>query len=259
MLSKNKQKYLHRFSYKKFRDEQQVFLAEGTKIIKDLLPYFHCDLLCVTDGCAAAFSPTDADEYVVVADQELEKVSLLCTSQGALAVFRQRKPQLAEAVSNLPVASLCLALDGVQDPGNLGTILRAADWWGIEHVFCSEQCADAYAPKTVQATMGAIGRVHVHRVDLAEWLSSLPAEVAVYGTFLDGENIHTASLSPTGVLVMGHEGRGISDAVARLVNRRLFIPSFPPERLTSESLNVAIATAVCCAEFRRRYWANLNS
>ena len=144
------------------------------------------------------------------------------------------------------------ALDGVQDPGNLGTIVRIADWWGIDHVVCSHDTADVFAPKVVQATMGAIARVKVSYVDLPQWLESLPNKVAVCGTFLDGDNIYAAPLPHSGILVMGNEGKGISADVEALVNRRLLIPSFPAHRPTSESLNVAIATAVAVAEFRRQ-------
>ena len=144
---------------------------------------------------------------------------------------------------------LTLALDGVQDPGNLGTIVRLADWFGIRHIFCSFDSADIYNPKSTQATMGALARVDVHYVDLPLALRSV--EAPVYGTFLDGQDIYTQDLSAHGVIVMGNEGRGISKAVAELVSHRLFVPPYPAQRPTVESLNVAIATAIVCAEFRR--------
>jgi len=146
---------------------------------------------------------------------------------------------------------LCLALDEVQDPGNLGTIIRIADWFGIEHIFCSQGTADVYNPKVVQATMGALARVHVHYVNLSELIDSLP-DIPVYGTFLDGTNIYEQELSQTGIIVMGNEGNGISPEVRKVINRRLYIPNYPANRPTSESLNVAVATAITCAEFRRR-------
>ena len=148
--------------------------------------------------------------------------------------------------------NLCLALDDVQNPGNLGTIIRLADWFGIEDVFCSLKTADVYNPKTVQATMGAMARVRVHYVDLFSLIDALPKDVPVYGTFLDGKYIYETELKQNGLIVMGNEGNGISDGVASLVTDRLYIPNFPPGRNTSESLNVAIATAVVCSEFRRR-------
>ena len=145
---------------------------------------------------------------------------------------------------------LVLALDTVQDPGNLGTIVRIADWYGIEDILCSPLCADLYNPKVVQATMGALARVRVHYVDLVEFLPRIGTPI--YGTFLDGQDIYGQSLTPTGIIVMGNEGNGISPEVRKLVTHSLFLPSYPPGRITSESLNVAIATAVVCAEFRRR-------
>ena len=140
--------------------------------------------------------------------------------------------------------------DGVQDPGNLGTIVRLADWFGIGHVFCSPQSADIFGPKAVQATMGALARVQVHYTDLAEELRKFPGQI--YGTFLDGDDIYSTPLSSAGVIVMGNEGNGVSPEVGALVNARLFVPPFPQGKATSESLNVAMATAIVCAEFRRR-------
>lgn len=147
--------------------------------------------------------------------------------------------------------SLCLALDGVQDPGNLGTIVRLADWFGIEHIFCSLNTVDVYGPKTVQATMGGLARVKVGYTDLPALLDSLEG-VPVYGTFLDGGNMYDEALSETGLIVMGNEGNGISAEVAARINRRIYIPTFSADRLAAESLNVAVATAVVCAEFRRQ-------
>ena len=149
-------------------------------------------------------------------------------------------------------------LDDVQNPGNLGTIVRLADWFGIEHVFCSSGCADVYNPKTVQATMGALARVAVHELDLEAALVGLGTDVPVYGTFLDGGSLYEMPLAQHGVIVMGNEGRGVSEGVARFVTERLWIPNYPAGRATSESLNVAIATAVVCAEFRRRQTSSSN-
>ncbi len=143
-------------------------------------------------------------------------------------------------------------MDDIQDPGNLGTIIRLADWFGIEHIFCSANTVDVYNPKTVQATMGAIARIKTHYVDLPEFISSLKKEIPVYGTFLEGEDIYKKELLNHGLIVMGNEGNGVSDEVSRLINQRLYVPNYPKERETSESLNVAIATAVVCSEFRRQ-------
>ena len=254
MLSKNKQKLIRSLDRKKNRDAEGLFLAEGPKLVTELLAHFRCRLL-VGEPAVLSKVPFEANavaERVEVTAEELARVSLQRAPQGVLAVFE--KPQPVAAQSLLPVAgrSLCLALDGVQDPGNVGTIVRIADWWGIEHVICSHDTADVFAPKTVQSTMGALGRVGVHYTDLPAWLDALPAGTPVYGTVLDGDNRYDSALTPHGIIVMGNEGNGLSSAVRERVSHRLLIPSFPPDRPTSESLNVAVATAVTCAEFRRR-------
>jgi TrmH family RNA methyltransferase len=153
------------------------------------------------------------------------------------------------------LGSLSIALDGVQDPGNLGTIIRIADWFGISDIICSEDTVDAWNPKVVQATMGSIARVNIIYTNLPSFLDSLPTDFPVYGTLLDGENIYTQQLTKEGLIVMGNEGNGISTEIRPLVGRRLFIPSYHPAD-TAESLNVAIATAITCAEFRRRQTTN---
>ena len=254
MLSKNKQKLIRSLDRKKNRDAEGLFLAEGPKLVTELLAHFRCRLL-VGEPTVLSKVPSEANavaERVEVTAEELARVSLQRAPQGVLAVFE--KPQPVAAQSLLPVAgrSLCLALDGVQDPGNVGTIVRIADWWGIEHVICSQDTADVFAPKTVQSTMGALGRVGVHYTDLPAWLDELPAGTPVYGTLLDGDNLYDSELTLHGIIVMGNEGNGLSSAVRERVSHRLLIPSFPPDRPTSESLNVAVATAVTCAEFRRR-------
>ncbi len=254
MLSKNKQKLIRSLDRKKNRDAEGLFLAEGPKLVTELLAHFRCRLLVGEPAVLSKvpFEENAVAERVEVTAEELARVSLQRAPQGLLAVFE--KPQPVAAQSLLPVAgrSLCLALDGVQDPGNVGTIVRIADWWGIEHVICSHDTADVFAPKTVQSTMGALGRVGVHYTDLPAWLDELPAGTPVYGTLLDGDNLYDSELTPHGIIVMGNEGNGLSSAVRERVSHRLLIPSFPPDRPTSESLNVAVATAVTCAEFRRR-------
>ena len=140
----------------------------------------------------------------------------------------------------------------MQDPGNLGTIIRLADWFGIDTIYCSLDSADAYNPKVIQATMGSIARVHIIYTDLAAFIDSQPSETPVYGTFLDGENIYRQTLQPRGLIVMGNEGKGVSPEIARRVSHRLLIPNYPEGRATADSLNVAIATAIVCSEFRRQ-------
>ena len=228
-----------------------MFVAEGHKLVGDLLGAFPCVYVAATqewmDSHAHELKEVEMD---VVTDEELRRVSLMETPQQVLAVFRQRIDEVD--VNRVVREQLCLALDDVQNPGNVGTIIRLADWFGIEHIFFSRGCADLYNPKTVQATMGAMARVQVHEVNLPQMLSSLPKGTPVYGTFLDGENLYDKSLENRGLIIMGNDGKGVSADVEDHVTERLYIPNYPAGRETSESLNVAIATAIVCAEFRRR-------
>ena len=249
MLSKNKTKLISSLSQKKFRDETGLFIAEGTKLITDLSVGFRCVTLVATPHWFSQNKAIQADELIEASEAELQKVSNQKSPQGVLALFQKPAfaPDLAEISSRLS-----LALDDVQDPGNLGTIIRIADWFGIHDIFCSLHSVDAFSPKTVQATMGALARVRVHSVDLPEFLASLQGKVAVYGTFMDGENIYEKSLSQQGIIVMGNEGNGISPEIEGLVTDKLLIPNYPAGQPTSESLNVGVATALVCGEFRRR-------
>ena len=179
--------------------------------------------------------------------EELERASLLRTPQSVLAVMPIPK-RILEIASIQD--ELVLALDGIQDPGNLGTILRVADWFGIRHVLCTEGTVDVYNPKCVQSCMGALARVEVHYCNLPEVLKRV--KVPVYGTFLNGTDIYKEEISPNGIIIMGNEGNGISKEVEGFVSSRLYVPNFPSGSLTTESLNVAVATGIVCAEFRRR-------
>ena len=248
-LSKNKLKYIRSLELKKNRKAEQVFLAEGPKLVGDLWGHFPCRLLAGTSEWLARHPAMQAGEVMEVSEEELARASLLKTPQQVLAVFEQREEDVDLSVVE---HSLCLALDGVQDPGNLGTIVRLADWFGIEHLFCSPQTADIYNPKAIQATMGGIARVKVHYQPLDTLLQSLHPGVPVYGTFLGGDNLYAQPLLTNGLIVMGNEGNGISKEVEKCINRRLYIPPYPSGRETTESLNVAIATAIVCAEFRRQ-------
>lgn len=250
MWSKAKLKYIRSLELKKNRRADYVFVAEGPKVVGDLAGHFHCRLLVATAQWHAQHPYVMADERVEVTTEELTRASFLKTPQEVLAVFAYDEQPCSPSVC---ASELCLALDDVQDPGNLGTIIRLADWFGIRHIFCSYGTADAYNPKVVQATMGALARVQVHYTSLPELLTEVSAlSVPVYGTFLDGDDMYDMPLSSHGLLVMGNEGNGISPSVAVAVNHRLFIPNYPVGQETSESLNVATATAIICAEFRRR-------
>lgn len=215
-----------------------------------MLHAFECELILAKPSWMATQGDIPTKELLEADDEDIRKASFLKTPQDVLAVFKRPTWSLAEAD---PASSLVLALDGIQDPGNLGTIIRLADWFGIEHIVCSLDTADVFSPKTVQATMGALAHVKVHYTDLAVYLKAqTEKQIPLFGTFLDGENMYSKELSANGIIVMGNEGNGIRPEIEELIDQKLYIPSFPPERETSESLNVAIATAVICAEFRRR-------
>lgn len=254
MLSKNKIKYIRSLAQKKHRTVDGVFVAEGIKLVADLLPYFTVRYIAATEQWFyenSQFSscfPSDCD---IVTDEELCRISALESPQSVLAIFEQQIDDTP--LSKAALSDICLVLDDVQNPGNLGTIIRVADWFGIRHIYCSQTTADVYGPKTVQATMGSLSRVHVHYIDIKENLLALQnSNIPIYGTFLPAPSLYDVPLSNNGIIIMGNEGNGISPAVASYVNQRLFIPSFPPGSTSAESLNVAIATAIICAEFRRR-------
>jgi TrmH family RNA methyltransferase len=249
MLSKNKIKLINSLSLKKFRDETALFPAEGIKLVSDLGSGFECDLLVVTEENRVHLSGLKAGETVVVTEDEFRKISLQKNPQGVLGVFRKKTSDLFDP--SIAAKELVLMLDEIQDPGNLGTIIRIADWFGIRHIVCSENTADAYGQKVVQATMGALARVNLYYTDLPHLLKGLK-DIPVYGTFLEGNNIYQEKLTSCGFVIMGNEGNGISPETAKQVTNKLLIPCFPDDVPTSESLNVAVATAIVCSEFRRK-------
>lgn len=249
-LSKNKIKYIQSLKDKKRRMEYGTFVAEGKKIVSDLLVSCQCQFIAVLPEMLNEFAYLNdrGIEIITASEEELKKASFLKTAPPVIGVFYQPKNDFS--VVDLK-NNIHLVLDGIQDPGNMGTIVRIADWFGIENIFCSPDTVDIYLPKTVQSTMGAIARVKVHYIDLNIFLKN-NSDLPIYGTFLDGEDIYKTNLSENGLIVMGNEGSGIRSYVEKWVNRRLFIPNYPALRTTSESLNVAAATAIVCSEFRRR-------
>lgn len=247
-LSKIKIKYIRSLNEKKYRNQHHAFVAEGTKLVSELLDSCHCQLLAGLPEILHAHADWNAGEVIPATEEELKRASFLKTAPKIIGVFFQPKMDIG-AID--PRQQLILVLDGVQDPGNLGTIARIADWFGIEHIVCSQDTVDIFNPKTVQATMGAIARVKTHYTELAPFLRQFP-KVPVYGTFLEGDNLYSSRLSGNGFIVMGSEGKGIREGVATLVDKKIFIPNFPEGKNTSESLNVAVATAITCSEFRRR-------
>lgn len=245
MLTNNDRKTLASLATSKGRKAQGLFMAQGEKCVADTLGHFTLRRLLHTEGWSAPASCADMAESVKPCD--LKAISTLSTTPSVIAVYEM--PERDSSLT-LKVGELVLALDCVQDPGNLGTIMRVADWMGVERIFASIDTADVWNPKVVQATMGAISRVSVTYCSLAEMIAA-NSGAPVYGTFLGGEDIYKADLTPEGIIVMGNEGNGISREIAGLVTRRITIPSYPKDRPTSESLNVAIATAITLAEFRR--------
>ena len=257
MLSKAEIKDIRSLHDAKGRSSQQRFIAEGIKLTGEMLGAFPCELLLADEETARGIG-RQLDKL----PQALrpKRIEVVPESFDWGRVSSQRQPQPLLGVFTLPqedegspiTSGVGLLLDRIQDPGNLGTIIRTADWFGIEHLYLAPGTADPFAPKVVQATMGALGRINLHYVDLCEVLAKLPVETPIYGTFLDGSNIYEQTLDTKGLIIMGNEGQGISPAVERFVSKRLFIPRFPLDATGSESLNVAMATAIVCAEFRRR-------
>ena len=233
-ISKAQIKLIRSLQQKKYRDETGLFVAEGEKCVEELRKAFELVYLYREGENASRI--------------EIEQMSGLKTPQGVIAVFKKPITNHQSPITN---GELVLALDGIQDPGNLGTIIRTSDWFGVYDIYCSLDTADCYNPKVVQATMGALAHVRIYYVDMPQWLSSV--QCPIYGTLLEGENLYTKPLAKEGVIVMGNEGKGISPAVRKLITQAILIPPYKKEASeVIESLNVSIATAIVLAEFRRR-------
>ncbi|MDE5785484.1 MAG: RNA methyltransferase [Duncaniella sp.] len=233
------------------RRETGLFKAEGMKIVEDTLPWFGVRYLMVARQAvedAIRRFPQMTDRIVPCTRADLERMTSLTTPREIIAVYELPEADI-DPEPPYP-GELILALDDLRDPGNMGTILRMAAWMGIKRVWCSRECVDVFNPKVVQGTMGAIARVSVTYCDLPRVLSRTD-KVEVYGTFLEGENLYTTSAGPGGVIVIGNEGHGISDAVAATVTRRITIPAFTADG-HGESLNAAVAASITVAEFRRK-------
>lgn len=240
MVSKNQIKLITSLQQKKYRKQEQLFFAEGVKVVQELLQsnFELLDLFITKQD----FLTVPKNKVHAITEAELKKISALTTPNTCLAVFKI--PKAKEMVEK----GLIVALDDVRDPGNLGTIIRLCDWFGIETLFCSEESVDIYNPKVVQATMGSISRVNVVYGNLEAFLSQ--TKLPVFGTFMDGKNIYQEKLPKEGIIVMGNEANGISSSVEKLVSERIAIPRFGNLQVT-ESLNVATATAIILSEFKR--------
>ena len=236
---------------RKGRKKTGLFKAEGEKCVADTLGHFPLELLVATSEWIDRHP--EIPGAILAGPGKMREMSSLTTPADVIAVYRIPEPEpLPE-----PDCGLMLALDTIQDPGNLGTIIRVADWFGVEHILCSHETVSCYSPKVIQATMGSISRIKLHYCNLPETLSAMKVKAAeigmefpVYGTFLDGDPIGEAHLMQQGVIITGNEGNGISPEVAATVTHRLLIPSWPAGRPTGESLNAAIATAITLAKFR---------
>ncbi len=236
MLSKQDIKLIKSLNQKKFRQQHGLFCVEGIKSIQEFLDsHFELHQLYTTD---AAFS----SGYEIITATELQKISSLKSPNKALAVFKIPKNQQSAS------EGLILMLDDVRDPGNLGTIIRLCDWYGIKDLVCSATTVDCYNPKVVQATMGSLTRVRVSYVDLKAYLEG--SNEPVFGTFMDGDTIYAQTLPQNGIVIMGNEANGISKDIEALVTKKLSIPRFGSLQAT-ESLNVATATAIVLSEFKR--------
>lgn len=242
MLSKNQIKLITSLQQKKYRKQHQLFFAEGVKVIEELLrSKYELQTLYVTEPLDFKVS---TDKIYTISPAELKKISALTTPNNCLAVFKTPTEHFSLK------EGLIVALDDVRDPGNLGTIIRLCDWFGVEQLVCSPETVDIYNPKVVQATMGSIGRVAVLYTDLVSFLKT--TALPVFGTFMDGENIYKKDLPSNAILIMGNEANGISDEVAQCMTSKLTIPRFGQLQET-ESLNVATATAIILSEFKRNF------
>lgn len=248
-ISKSKISVLSSLVQKKHRMAESLFMAEGSKCVMDTLPFFNLEYLVATENWLECHvHNVDSSKILTASKDQIRKISHLSSSGEVVAVYHMPswQPDYGRVKTELT-----LLLDGLQDPGNMGTIIRLADWFGIHQIFCSYDTVDVFNPKCVQASMGAISRVKVFYVDLIDLVND-NQEIPLYGTFLDGDDIYETQLSSYGFIVMGNEGNGISPRLSKLITNRLFIPSYPKGEETSESLNVGIATAITVAEFRRR-------
>jgi RNA methyltransferase, TrmH family len=256
MISKNKIKFIHALKQKKARTETGLFIAEGDKIITEILVDGNIpvsDLIATPEWLQQNryILHKGIREITEVTEAEFRKVTSFETPSGVMAVMAL--PAWEYNTKEI-AGTLSVCLDTIQDPGNLGTIIRTADWFGIRHVFCSPGCADCYNPKVVQASMGAVLRIQVHEVSLEELLEETRQfeNYSVYGSYLEGTSIYRASLSSEGMLVFGNESKGIHSALRTLIHYPLTIPSFSGSSKHVESLNVSAAVAVFCSEFMRR-------
>ena len=253
-ISKNQLKQFASLKEKKTREKEGLFIAEGEKIIDELI---HSDLeiisiLAINEWLTEntqLLKKMNHHNIFEVTTNELQKISSLKTPNNVIAVARI--PEVSFQIHNLE-NKLTLVLSNIQDPGNLGTIIRLADWFGIETIVCSKNTVELFNPKVIQSTMGAFLRVNVFYENLVSFFEELNPKIPVYGAFLDGKNIYNETLPGAGIIVMGNESKGISNEIEKYVTHKITIPTFTQKPEKTESLNVSVATAIICSEFRRR-------
>lgn len=248
MLTKRQVKLIHSLSRKKIRDAEGCFIAEGHRAVDDFLTFCPCRLLAATPEYIATRKFPNGLIPISITPRELHDISQQKTPQDVVAIFEQPTHKVPTTINDLT-----LALDCIQDPGNMGTIIRMADWMGIRHIFCSPDTVDIYSPKVVQSTMGALSRVAVHYLPLSTFLAK--AKVPIYGTFLEGTSLYSTPLKGCAIVVMGNEGNGISTEIEQYVSDKIHIPTFAKNKECVESLNVGVAAAIVCSEIRRQ---NIN-
>ncbi len=249
MLSKNSIKSVNSLRVKKFRNESGYFIAEGERLVDDIIGS-SMEIKTLYHTTSWDDKEVRGFEGILVSVDEMKKISGLSSPSNVLALVNI--PEYDITKINF-LDSITLALDSIQDPGNLGTIIRLADWFGIDCILCSHDTTDSFSPKVIQSCMGAISRVKVIYCNLPDILRNFQKEqLPIYGTFMEGNDIYSEKLSSKGIIVMGNEGNGISSEVKRVVSHKIHIPTFANDRSTVESLNVAMATAIVCSEFRRK-------
>jgi TrmH family RNA methyltransferase len=240
MVSKNQIKLITSLHQKKYRKEHQLFIAEGIKVIQELLSS-NFEVQKIYTTLPNLFNKHSLP-LEIISEVELQKMSALITPNECLAVFK------IPTLQSIDEKELIVALDDIRDPGNFGTIIRLCDWFGVKQIVCTEQTVDLYNPKVIQATMGSISRVQVNYIDLNEYLQN--TTLPIYGTFMDGDIIYNEKLHQNAIIVMGNEANGISSSIEDLIQKRITVPRFGTIQET-ESLNVATATAIVLNEFRR--------
>ena len=248
MITRNQIQYSRSLHLKKFRDKYDEFIVEGPKLVKELLisDYRVKQVFTLQDHFdELGHSNLKGIKPEVVSQKELNRISALKNPNGMLAIAQTQRLQLSDFKMN---NEFVLLLDGISDPGNLGTIIRTADWFGIHTLVCSHDTVDVYNPKVVQATMGSVFRTGIYYCNLVEFLSGLPREIPVYGTFLNGDNLYRKTFGQAGVVAIGSESHGIRPETAKMIKKKLHIPSSGG---VAESLNASVAAAIICSEISR--------